>query len=192
MRKDVGTALRPLSPTGYYFALNRGVDANKARLDLGRLLVKDQLEPIIVADQLALQLGSFLTLLNLVSGFLALGLIVGIAGLGVISTRAVVERWQQIGMLRALGYRRSLVQRSFLMESSLIAILGLVIGALVGVLESYRFFVTDKTFGTVDFHVPLPAIGLILAGAYVATLLTTYLPARAASRVAPAEALRYE
>ncbi len=116
----------------------------------------------------------------------------GIAGLGVISTRAVVERWQQIGMLRALGYRRSLVQRSFLMESSLIAILGLVIGALVGVLESYRFFVTDKTFGTVEFHVPLTEIGLILGGAYVATLLTTYLPARAASRIAPAEALRYE
>ena len=67
-----------------------------------------------------------------VTGFLALGLIVGIAGLGVISTRAVVERWQQIGMLRALGYRRSLVQRSFLMESSLIAILGLIIGTLVG------------------------------------------------------------
>ena len=189
---SVGIPLRPLSPTGYYFALNRGVDANKARLDLGRILVKDQLEPVIVADQLALQLGSFLTLLNLISGFLALGLIVGIAGLGVISTRAVVERWQQIGMLRALGYRRSLVQRSFLMESSLIAILGLVIGALVGVLESYRFFVTDKTFGTVIFHVPLTEISLILVGAYVATLLTTYLPARAASRVAPAEALRYE
>jgi putative ABC transport system permease protein len=184
--------LRPLAPTGYYFALNRGVNANKARLDLGGLLVKDQLEPVIVADQLALQLGSTLTLLNLINGFLGLGLIVGIAGLGVISTRAVVERWQQIGMLRALGYRRSLVQRSFLMESSLIAILGLVIGALVGVLESYRFFVTDKTFGTVEFHVPLFEISLILVGAYVATLLTTYLPARAASRVAPAEALRYE
>jgi len=188
----LGTSLQALSPTGYYFALNRGVDASKARLDLGRMLVKDQLEPVIVADQQALALSSILTLLNLVSGFLALGLIVGIAGLGVISTRAVVERWQQIGMLRALGYRRALVQRSFLMESSLIAILGLVIGALVGVLESYRFFVTDKTFGTVEFHVPLPQIGLILVGAYLATLLTTYLPARAASRVAPAEALRYE
>ena len=116
----------------------------------------------------------------------------GIAGLGVISTRAVVERWQQIGMLRALGFRRSLVQGSFLMESSLIAILGLVIGALVGVWQSYRFFVTDRSFGTVAFHVPLVEIGLILAGAYLATLLTTYLPARAASRIAPAEALRYE
>src|SRR6202011_2271696 len=164
------TPQQPLVPTGYYFALNPGVDPNVARLNLGRMLVQDQLEPVIVADQLALQLNTFLTLINLVSGFLALGLIVGIAGLGVISTRAVVERWQQIGMLRALGYRRSLVQRSFLMESSLIAILGLLIGALIGVWQSYRFFVVDKTFGTVVFHVPMVEISLILAGAYLATL----------------------
>jgi len=182
----------PLAPTGYYFAVKPGVDVNKARLDLGRILVQDQLEPVIVADQLAQQLSAILTLLNLITGFLALGLVVGIAGLGVISTRAVVERWQQIGLLRALGFRRSLVQRSFLMESSLIAIIGLIIGAIVGVWQSYRFFVVDKNFGTVDFHVPLVGIAVILVGAYLATLITTYLPARSASRVAPAEALRYE
>jgi len=186
------TALPSLTPTGYFFTLKPGVDVNKARLDLGRQLVQDQLEPVIVSDQLAQQLSGILTLLNLVTGFLALGLIVGIAGLGVISTRAVVERWQQIGMLRALGYRRSLVQRSFLMESSLIAILGLIIGTVVGVWQSYRFFVVDKTFGTIAFHVPVVEIALILVGAYLATLVTTFLPARTASRVAPAEALRYE
>ncbi len=181
-----------LRPTGYYFALRSGVDVNKARLDLGRLLAPQQLEPVIVADQLAQQVGGVLTLLKLMTGFLALGLIVGIAGLGVISTRAVVERWQQIGMLRALGYRRSMVQRSFLLESSFIAVIGLVIGALVGVWQSYTFFVTNHTFGTVDFHVPVVQILLILLGSYLATLLTTYLPSRAAAGVAPAEALRYE
>jgi putative ABC transport system permease protein len=118
--------------------------------------------------------------------------VVGVAGLGVISTRAVVERRQQIGMMRALGFRRSHVQRAFLMESSFIAILGLVLGSLVGLWQSYRFFVTEKTLGTVVFHVPVVELSLILLGSYVATLLTTYLPARAASRVAPAEALRFE
>ena len=188
----VGSQTQLLTPSGYYFLLRSGVDPETARLDLGRLLVRDQLEPVVVADQQAQSISAVITLLNLITGFLAMGLIVGIAGLGVISTRAVVERWQQIGMLRALGFRRALVQRSFLMESSLIAILGLVIGALIGLWESYRFFVVDKSFGTVDFHVPVVEIGLILAGSYLATLLTTYLPSRAASLVAPAEALRYE
>ena len=181
-----------VKPTGYYFAVRPGVDVDKARLDLGRLLAPSQIEPAIVADELAQQVGGFLSLLKLMTGFLALGLIVGIAGLGVISTRAVVERWQQIGMLRALGYRRSLVQRSFLLESSFIAVTGLLVGTAVGVWQSYTFFVTNQTFGAVDFHIPAVQILLILVGAYAATLVTTYLPSRAAAAVAPAEALRYE
>jgi putative ABC transport system permease protein len=185
-------AVAPLTPTGYYFSVQPGVDVNRARLDLGRLLVKDQLEPVSVADQQARNNGGLLTLLNLLTGFLALGLLVGIAGLGVISTRAVVERRQQIGMMRALGFRRSQVQRAFLMESSFVALLGLVIGSLVGLWQSYRFFITDRNLGDVAFHVPVLELALILLGSYVATLLTTYLPARAAARIAPAEALRFE
>jgi putative ABC transport system permease protein len=181
-----------LNPTGYYFSARPGADVNRVRLDLGRLLVADQLEPISVADQQAQGNSAVVTLLNLLTGFLALGLVVGIAGLGVISTRAVVERRQQIGMMRAIGYRRSHVQRSFLMESSFIAILGLAIGVLVGLWQSYQFFVTQKTLGTVVFHVPVMELLLILVGSYAATLVTTYLPARAAARVAPAEALRFE
>jgi putative ABC transport system permease protein len=185
-------AVPPLNPTGYYFSVKPGADVNQTRLDLGRLLVKDQLEPVSVAAQQAQGTSAIVTLLNLLTGFLALGLVVGIAGLGVISTRAVVERRQQIGMMRAIGYRRSHVQRSFLMESSFIAILGLVIGGLVGLWQSYQFFVTQRTLGTVVFHVPVVELVLILVGSYAATLITTYLPARAAARVAPAEALRFE
>jgi putative ABC transport system permease protein len=194
----LATSQPPLTPTGYYFMLQPGVDAQKARRDVGRLLVNYQLEPITTAELINQPLGATAVMLSLITGFLALGLIVGIAGLGVISTRAVVERWQQIGMLRALGYRGSLVQRSFLMESSLIAIVGLTIGTTVGIWYSYRFLITDgfaDNFafgGKILFHVPIIEIGGLLVLGYLATLLTTYLPARAASRIAPAEALRYE
>ena len=41
---------------------------------------------------------------------MGLGLIVGVAALGVITARAVVERRQQIGVLRAIGFRRRMVQ----------------------------------------------------------------------------------
>ena len=194
----LATSQPPLTPTGYYFMLQPGVDAQKARGDVGRLLVNYQLEPITTAELINQPLGATAAMLSLITGFLALGLIVGIAGLGVISARAVVERWQQIGMLRALGYRGSLVQRSFLMESSLIAILGLTIGTTVGIWYSYRFLITDGFVGNfpfasrILFHVPIIEIGGLLVLGYLATLLTTYLPARAASRIAPAEALRYE
>lgn len=194
----LATSQPPLTPTGYYFMLQPGVDAQKARRDVGRLLVNYQLEPITTAELINQPLGASAAMLSLITGFLALGLIVGIAGLGVISARAVVERWQQIGMLRALGYRGSLVQRSFLMESSLIAIVGLTIGTTVGIWYSYRFLITDGFVGNfpfarrILFHVPIIEIGGLLVLSYLATLLTTYVPARAASRIAPAEALRYE
>jgi ABC-type lipoprotein release transport system permease subunit len=58
--------------------------------------------------------------------------------------------------------------------------------------QSYRFFVVDKNFGTIIFNVPVTQTALILIDAYLATLVTTYLPARSASKIAPAEALRYE
>ena len=51
-----------------------------------------------------------LTFNRLIQGFMGLGLVVGVAALGVISARAVVERRQQIGVLRAIGFRRGMVQ----------------------------------------------------------------------------------
>jgi ABC-type lipoprotein release transport system permease subunit len=44
----------------------------------------------------------------------------------------------------------------------------------------------------VEFHISVTEILLVLMGAYAAKLVTTFLPSRAASRIAPAEALRYE
>ena len=78
-----------------------------------------------------------LTALNLafnriIQGFMGLGLVVGIAALGVIAARSVVERRVQIGVLRAIGFRRGMVQLSFLIESSFIALLGIVLGLGLG------------------------------------------------------------
>ena len=75
-------------------------------------------------------------------GFMALGLFVGVAALGAISTRAVVERRQQIGVLRAIGYKRRMIALSFLLESSFVSLLGSAIGVVLGLLLSYNA-VTD-------------------------------------------------
>ncbi|MFB3093363.1 MAG: ABC transporter permease, partial [Dehalococcoidia bacterium] len=128
-------------------------------------------------------------------GFMALGLLVGVAGLGVVSTRAVVERRQQIGVLRAIGYRRGMIQLSFLLESSFIALLGIFIGTTLGIVlgwQAYNDINEEEGIDTIRFSIPWIQIGVILAVTYVASLLATFLPARQASRVYPAEALRYE
>jgi putative ABC transport system permease protein len=132
----------------------------------------------------------------LFEGFMALGLIVGIAALGVIAFRTVVERRQQIGMLRAIGYTRRLVALSFFLESSFIALAGIGIGLMLGSALSYNLLTSDEFTGggatEFDFTFPWLRILLISGVAYGASALMTLIPARAASRIAVAEALRYE
>jgi putative ABC transport system permease protein len=68
-----------------------------------------------------------LTFNRLIMGFMGLGLIVGVTALGVISARSVVERRQQIGVLRAIGFRKRMIQLSFLFESSFIALTSILL-----------------------------------------------------------------
>ena len=130
---------------------------------------------------------------RLIQGFMGLGLVVGIAALGVIAARSVVERRVQIGILRAIGYRSGMVQLSFLLESSFIALLGIVVGFGLGFGLSFDIVSEiGESFEGVEYATPWETVILVAVLAYGASLLTTYLPARQASRIYPAEALRYD
>lgn len=153
------------------------------------------METTVLADELAQETAGTRAVFRLFVGFVALGLVVGIAALGVVSTRAVVERRQQIGVLRAIGYRRGMIQLSLMLESSFISLLGIAIGGTLGVILSYQAFTEirdDAAIGNLRFVVPWVQIGAILVLAYGFSLLATWLPARQAARTYPAEALRYE
>jgi putative ABC transport system permease protein len=129
----------------------------------------------------------------LLLGFLTVGLVVGVAALGVISTRAVVERRQQIGMLRALGFRRKMVAWIFLIESSFVALLGIGLGASLALIPASQM-ITDMAaeIPGLVFQVPWKEMIFVSGLAYTMSLLTTWLPAIQASQITPAEALRYE
>ncbi|HKP52443.1 MAG TPA: FtsX-like permease family protein [Chloroflexia bacterium] len=193
-------SLTELPTTNYFFRVassagtaQKSSQVQELRRELGSAFLDNGLEPVVIADQLRTQLALSQSLGNLLQGFLALGLFVGVAALGVISTRAVVERRQQIGVLRAIGYQRNMVGLSFLLESSFIALLGILIGVVLGLILSYNMvqFIRKDT-PTVEYIVPFGQIGLIVVLAYVVSLITTILPARSASKIYPAEALRYE
>ncbi len=131
--------------------------------------------------------------MTLIQVFMGLGLLVGIAALGVISIRSVVERRQQIGVLRAIGFKRRMVQLGFMIEYSFIAMMGIAIGVSLGVILAYLMLQDPKVSGgTAEFSLPWLRLGVIILAAYVAAVLMTYLPARRAGRVPVAEALRFE
>jgi putative ABC transport system permease protein len=107
----------------------------------------------------------------------------------------VVERRQQIGMLRAIGYRRGLISMSFGLETLFVVGIGIVAGTLLGVVLGYNLFNSEDAGAggsAASFIVPWQLISILVAGTLAIATLTTWIPARQASRIAPAEALRYE
>ena len=181
--------------THYRFKVADGVDMDQVAKALESSFREHGMETEVLEEELEQEAAAGRAFFRLFIGFMSLGLIVGVAALGVISTRAVVERRQQIGVLRAIGYRRRMIQLSFLLESSFISLLGIAIGVILGVILSYQV-VTDirqeEGIDTIRFTIPWVQIGLILVVTYLFSLAATFLPARQASRIYPAEALRYE
>lgn len=135
--------------------------------------------------------GVLLGFMAMMQGFLGLGLLVGIAGLGVVMVRAVRERRQEIGMLRAMGFRTGLVRTALLSEAGLIAVQGTVIGALLGLVTTRQILSSSDAFGgQVPFAVPWAGLLVILSLPLAASLAATAWPASRAAAVRPAVALR--
>ena len=179
--------------TTYRFKAAEGVDVAQLSKDLESAFRENGMESDVLSELVDDIAAANRAFNYLFTSFMGLGLLVGIASLGVVSLRAVVERRQQIGVLRAIGYRRRMVQLSFLTESSFVVLMGTAIGVGLGTIISWNI-VRDiqEEVETVRFAIPWIQIGIIVAIAYVFSLATTFLPARQASRIYPAEALRYE
>ena len=180
-------------PQSYMFRLNQEVDADTAAKWLKAHFLENGLQAEVMAEEIRENASINLMINNLIQGFMGLGLVVGIAALGVIAARSVVERRQQIGVMRALGFQKGMVQLSFLIESSFVALLGIGIGIALGFGLSYSI-VEEMAHDFEGLKYTIPWFNIVGVGviAYGASLLTTYLPALQASRVYPAGALRFE
>lgn len=130
---------------------------------------------------------------DLFNAFLSLGLIIGIVGLGIVTLRSVYERRHEIGMMRAIGFKRRMVVGSFLGESGFIAGSGLIIGSGLGIILGWILW-RDEGFGQDfdQFGIPYVKLLFILGLAFAVALISSIPPSLKASRIAPADALRYE
>ena len=188
-----GLAGGPVPAQSYLFRLADGANAQGVARDLEEGFARNGLQATVLAEEIKDSSAADDIFNGLLTGFMSLGLLVGIAALGVIAARSVVERRQQIGMLRALGFQKGQVRLAFLLESSFIALLGIGLGLALGAALSGGIVESlSQDVAGVAYTVPWTSLAVVVVASYAASLLTTFLPARGASKVYPAEALRYE
>ena len=133
---------------------------------------------------------------------ITIGLIQLVAALNILITliMMVMEKHRDIALLMSMGCRREQIRRIFMFQGVLIGVAGSVIGLVAGyslsfLADHYRWIPLDPEVYSLAF-VPFEPRWIdalwVPAAAILVSFLATLYPAYSATRVAPAEALRYE
>ncbi len=191
---------------------------NKDRVDMIELRVEDVDEAPAVASAVTETLGaeyfardwgqlnqalfSALGLEKLAIG-VTIGLIMMVAALNIVASLVllVMEKSRDIAILKTMGASSRSIRTVFVLQGGIIGAVGTVVGAASGVALSWaadRYqwirlpeMVYDGV-ASVPFRVEPSNFLLVVAGSLVVCLLATLYPSRQASRLDPAEALRYQ
>lgn len=133
---------------------------------------------------------------------ITIGLIQMVAALNILISLVmmVMEKHRDIAILMSMGARREQISRLFQVQGVLIGVVGTAIGLAAGYSICYfanrgEWIALDESIYSMRFvpFEPRWTDGLWIAGAaMLISFLATIYPARSASRIAPAEALRYE
>ncbi len=126
-------------------------------------------------------------------GIAGISLLVGGIGIMNIMLVSVTERTREIGLRKALGARKKDILLQFLTESSLLSLIGGIIGIIFGWLIAFTVGKVAQALGN-DFVPIVGADAVILSTSFSAAigLFFGIYPASRAASLEPVEALRYE
>jgi len=133
---------------------------------------------------------------------ITIGLIVVVAALNIVATLVlmVMEKHKDIAILVSMGASRGAITRIFMLQGSIIGAVGTAVGGVLGwgacrVLDRYQLIrIPEDVYqiASVPFRLLPGDATVVIVGALLVCFVATLHPARVASRVDPAEALRYE
>jgi putative ABC transport system permease protein len=131
------------------------------------------------------------TLLNLFYVLLALSVIVSLFGIVNTLALSIVERTREIGALRAIGMTRRQLTRMIRIESEITALIGAVIGIVVG-LALAGLATAGLASWNLSLSVPWTTLLVLAIAAFFAGMAAGVFPARRAAHLDPLQALQYE
>ncbi len=181
----------PQADSLYLFKIDDPSNAIELAQDLERSYRSIGMNALSSVDEVEKEQEGFRQILAAMKLFLGLGLIVGVLSLGIVTSRSVLERRQEIGMLRALGFTAKQTRRIFLIEVTLIIFMGFIIGLLCSIIVTFGLWFAVIRELQYPYTIPWSEIGLLFLVSYIVAMLATIAPIVKVGRVAPAEALRY-
>ena len=128
---------------------------------------------------------TFTILLAAVAG---ISLVVGGIGILNMMLTTVTERTREIGLRKAIGAKKSDINKQFLIEAVMLTFIGGTIGVILGCLVAFGV----TYFGILQTTVSLSSILLAFGVSAAIGIIFGYYPARRASQLSPIDALRYE
>jgi lipoprotein-releasing system permease protein len=207
---DSAWAYLPLATAQRLFATGDGVSLIEVRLD-DMYAVRDVAPQLLAAlgdgyltnDWIQMNQSLFSALwLEKTAIAVTIGLIVMVAALNIVATLVlmVMEKHKDVAILVSMGASRGSIARIFVLQGAVIGAVGTTLGSLLGwsaclFLDRYKLLRVPQDVYQVSY-VPFTLLpsdaALVILGAMLVCLLATIHPARGASRLDPAEALRYE
>ncbi|HUS20018.1 MAG TPA: FtsX-like permease family protein [Terriglobales bacterium] len=134
--------------------------------------------------------------------FITIGLIVLVAALNILISliMMVMEKNKDIAVLMSMGARRGQIRRIFIAQGMLIGVIGTTLGLILGYALSwagahYKLIALSAEVYSIDYVPFAPRLmdGIVVAVVAIAiSFISTIYPSWSASRILPAEALRYE
>jgi putative ABC transport system permease protein len=125
-------------------------------------------------------------------GTSAIALLIGILGIANTMAMSVFERTREIGILRALGWKRWHVLFLIQLEAVVLGLGGGLIGIAVGWCALHLLATLPQTASIVSASFPLPLLAEALGISVLAGLLAGALPAWRGAQLSPVEALRHD
>ena len=123
-------------------------------------------------------------------GTSSIALLIGILGIANTMAMSVFERTRELGILRALGWKRWQVLMLIQMEAAVLGLGGGILGIALGWCALHVLAALPQTASIVSAHVPLPLLAETLGIAILAGLIAGAVPAWRGAQLSPVEALR--